>query len=236
MPNKIYHHISYLWQGWQLLKSPALRPFLLIPILINVLLYSIAFIMGYLYLDSWVMKLIPDWISWLHWLIYPLFFVSFCVLGFFTFTIVANIIAAPFYAQLAAKTLVVIHAAVDDNTPQHSLFKIWQAELSRTRYILTRTLLVLLLFVIPAVNLAAPFVWLLFSAWCIALEYFAFPLENKGILFGEQKKQLQTMKWSALIFGSFVMFGLSIPVLNIVIAPVAVIAATLCIHAETAQN
>jgi CysZ protein len=75
-----------------------------------------------------------------------------------------------------------------------------------------------MLFVIPAVNLAAPFVWLLFNAWCIALEYFAFPLENKGILFDEQKKQLQTMKWSALTFGGIVMFGLSLPVLNIVIA------------------
>ena len=42
--------------------------------------------------------------------------------------------------------------------------------------------------------LAAPIVWLLFSAWCVALEYFAFPLENQGVLFPQQKEQLKPNK------------------------------------------
>jgi hypothetical protein len=44
-------------------KTPALRPFVLLPVSLKMLLYSIAFIMGYLYLDSWVIKLTPDGLS-----------------------------------------------------------------------------------------------------------------------------------------------------------------------------
>ena len=92
---------------------------------------------------------------------------------------------------------------------------------------------ILLLFIIPVINIAAPIVWLLFSAWCVALEYFAFPLENQGVLFPQQKEQLKTMKISALSFGGFVTLGLSIPLINIIVAPVAIIAATLYTHGHT---
>jgi CysZ protein len=41
------------------------------------------------------------------------------------------------------------------------------------------------------------------------------------------------MKISALSFGGFVTLGLSIPLINIIVAPVAIIAATLYTHAHT---
>jgi CysZ protein len=144
----------------------------------------------------------------------------------------ANVIAAPFYAKLAAKTLIVINASILV-THEPNLREIWQAEFKRLSYVLSRTLPILLLFIIPVINIAAPIVWLLFSAWCVALEYFAFPLENQGVLFSQQKEQLKTMKISALSFGGFVTLGLSIPLINIIVAPVAIIAATLYTHAHT---
>lgn len=108
----------------------------------------------------------------------------------FTFSLLANLIAAPFYAKLAAKTLVVINAP-QLLTIELSAIQIWRAELNRLRYSLTHTLPLLVLFVIPVVNLIAPLLWLGFSAWCVALEYFAFPLENRGILFPNQKELLK---------------------------------------------
>jgi CysZ protein len=223
---------GYLWKALQLLKAPALRPFLLIPFLINIILYTIAFIVGYVYLDQWITQTIPTGLSWLRWFIYPLFFVSFCTVGVFSFTLLANVIAAPFYAKLASKTLTLINAPVLA-THEPTLREIWQAEFNRLSYVLMRTLPLLLLFVIPVVNIAAPIVWFLFSAWCVALEYFAFPLENQGILFPQQKEQLKTMKLNALSFGSFVTLGLAIPFINIIVAPVAIIAATLYTQAHT---
>jgi CysZ protein len=226
---------SYLWQGLKLLTTPALRPFILMPLAINLILYGVALVLGFLYLNNLVEHMIPLWLFWLKWLIYPLFFTSFCVIGFFTFSLLANLIAAPFYAKLAAKTLVVINAPTLA-TYEPSALQVWQAELKRLGYSLTRTLPLLLLFLIPVVNLIAPILWLLFSAWCVALEYFAFPQENRGVLFPQQKEQLKKMRFSALSFGGLVTLGLSIPLINIVIAPVAVIAATLYSQARTIQN
>ena len=227
--------VSHLWQGLKLLTTPALRPFILMPLAINLILYSVALVLGFLYLDNLVEQMIPLWLFWLKWLIYPLFFTSFCVIGFFTFSLLANLIAAPFYAKLAAKTLVVINAPTLA-TYEPSALQVWQAELKRLSYSLTRTLPLLLLFLIPVVNLIAPILWLLFSAWCVALEYFAFPQENRGVLFPQQKEQLKKMRFSALSFGGLVTLGLSIPLINIVMAPVAVIAATLYSQARTIQN
>ena len=227
--------IPYFWKSLKLLTNPVLRPFLLIPLLINVVLYSMALFFGYWYLDHWVAQIITTWLHFLTWLIYPVFVVSFCLVGFFTFSLLANLIAAPFYAKLAAKTLVVINAP-QLLTIEQSAIQIWRAELNRLRYSLTHTLPLLVLFVIPVVNLIAPLLWFGFSAWCVALEYFAFPLENRGILFPNQKELLKKMRFSALSFGGLVALGQSLPVINIVVAPIAIIAATLYIEDNAPQN
>lgn len=215
----------------KLLTTPALRPFVLMPLLINFVLYSVALVLGYFYLNHVIAQLIPDSLHWLTWLIYPLFFVSFCVMGFFTFSMLANLIAAPFYAKLAAKTLVVIDAP-ELSIVEPSVFQVWSAEFQRLRYSLTRMLPLLILFLIPIVNVIAPLIWLLFSAWGVAVEYFGYPLENRGILFPQQKQQLKTMRFDALIFGGIVILGQALPIFNVLISPMAVITATLRVKHE----
>lgn len=226
---------SSLFQGFKLLTKPELRPFVLMPILINVILYSVALMLGYFYLNHFVTQMIPDGLHWLTWLIYPLFFISFCVIGFFTFSLLANLIAAPFYAKLAAKTLVVIGAPVLA-CEEPSVKDVWLAELQRLRYSLTHTFPLLILFVIPMVNLIAPVLWFGFSAWCVALEFFGYAQENRGVLFEQQQTDLKSIKWHALSFGGLVSVGQSLPILNIVIAPAAVIAATLHLHNATSES
>jgi CysZ protein len=218
--------LSDFYSGFKLLKTPELRPFVLMPLLINFVFYSVAIVLGYFYLNHVIAQLIPDSLHWLTWLIYPLFFVSFCVMGFFSFSMLANLIAAPFYAKLAAKTLIVIDAPTL-TVVQPSALQVWKAELQRLRYSLTRTLPLLILFVIPVVNVIAPLIWLVFSAWCVAVEYFGYPLENQGVLFPEQKQQLKTMRFDAVLFGGIVILGQSLPIFNVLISPTAVIAATL---------
>ncbi|KAF3982072.1 MAG: sulfate transporter CysZ [Methylococcales symbiont of Hymedesmia sp. n. MRB-2018] len=216
---------SCLIQGVKLLSSPQLRKYLLIPVLINLVLYSIAFTLAYLYLSDLIDQIIPRWLSWLEWLIWPIFFISFSVIGFFSFTIFANIIASPFYSQLSVKTWELI-SAQQSSVKEQAVRQVILAEIKRVAYLLSRMLPLLILFIIPLINLIAPLLWGLFGAWGIALEFMAYPLENQGLLFEQQKQQARSQRWAMLSFGGIVMLGLSIPVINLIVAPVAVIAAT----------
>ncbi len=218
--------LGYFFKGLKLLGSPQLRTFLIIPVLINLVLYSVALVLGYIYIEELIARFIPSWLEWLSWILWPLFFISFFIAGFFTFTVLANMLAAPFYGKLAAKTLAVIKGQSGAIVEQ-PLAKVMAAEFKRAAYLATRALPLLLLFVIPGINIIAPFLWALFGAWGMALEYMAYPLENEGLLFSEQKQLLKSLRLGALSFGGITMLGLTLPLLNIVVAPAAVIGATI---------
>jgi CysZ protein len=212
-----------------MLLSPGLRGFLIIPLLINVLLYGIALTLGYYYMTDVINHFIPDWLHWLRWLLWPLFFACFFIVGFFTFTVMANLIAAPFYEKLAAKTLELISGQASTSAEQ-SLGKIMLAALHRLFYFAVRALGLVILSLIPGINILAPFLWAWFGAWSMALEYLAYPLENEGVLFDEQKRLAKEIRFGALSFGGLTMLGLTLPVVNIVIAPAAVIGATVYVY------
>ena len=220
---------GYLFQGFKLLGSAGLRPFILIPILINLVLYSAVLLLGYYYVAGLINQFIPGWLQWLRWLLWPLFFISFFIIGFFTFTLLANLLAAPFYGRLSAKTLAIVTnqaVAITDQPIAQVMF----AEMKRAGYFATRALPLLILSVIPGINVLAPVLWAIFGAWGMALEYMAYPLENRGLLFSEQKQLIHSIRTGALSFGGLAAIGLSIPLLNIIVAPAAVIGATIYLN------
>lgn len=219
-------------QGLKQASRPPLRSYLLLPIAINLVLYSTAFVVGYIYLTDLITLIVPDWlnaIKWLQWLIYLLFFISFAVIGFFIATLLANIIAAPFYSLLAVKTWTLIAGNI---TPIKSpaIKQVIYSEINRIGYLVSRMLPLLVLFFIPVINLIAPLLWLLFGAWCMGLEFMAYPLENQNILFAQQRKQAKSQKWAVLSFGGFIMLGMSIPLINLIVAPITVIGTTIYSH------
>ena len=148
----------------------------------------------------------------------------------FTFTLLANLFAAPFYGKLSAKTLLILNDRADAEVADLAMIKSLLSELKRLIYLVIRALPILFLFIIPGLNLIAPFLWLLYSAWSMVLEYMAYPLENKGLLFPEQRKLVKSFRLGALCFGGLVIFGLTIPLINILIPPAAVIGATIYLH------
>lgn len=224
-------------KGIAWLGKSSLRKFLFVPILINLILYTVAFILGYLYLPDFIAQLIPAWLHWLSWLIKPLFFICFVVAGFFSFTILANLIASPFYGKLSARTLeLLIHMKQtnqtneDEEADADSTEPTWQhvmlGELHRIGYLLKWLLALVIISLIPVLNLISPVLWAIFGAWGCALEFFAYPLENKKLLFPAQKEFVSGVRLGALSFGSVVLVGLSLPFFNLLVAPAAVIAAT----------
>jgi len=218
--------VSFLFKGLKLVVSPGLRKFIIIPMLINVVLYSAALTLSYFYISDLINQFIPGWLHWLSWILWPLFFISFFIVGFFTFTVLANMLAAPFYGKLSAKTLAMVSGQALAVAEQ-PLPKVISAELKRIGYLGTRALPLLVLSIIPGINVIAPFLWALFGAWGMALEYLAYPLENQGVLFSEQRDLIKSIKLGALSFGGLAVLGLAVPVLNVIIAPAAVIGATL---------
>ena len=96
----------FLLGGFSLINQPGVRRFAYIPILINTLLFSAAIWFGVSQFDYWMTALSPAWLpGWLEtalmWILWPLFAVLIIIVVFFTFTILANIVAAPFNGLLA---------------------------------------------------------------------------------------------------------------------------------------
>lgn len=227
--NNPLYALRCLWQGLMLLPQPTLRRFVLIPLAINFLLYAGAFALASYYFANFLAWLIPSWLDWLEWLLWPLFGLAFILITFFSFTLVANLLASPFYDKLAERTEELL-TGVAPQPPETSLTRAVMremgAELRRLWYFVTRAIPLAIVSVIPGLNLAAPFLWLLFNAWFMGLEYTAYPLANHDILFPEQRRLLARARLGNLTLGGVVLFGIGVPLLNILVPPAAVIAAT----------
>lgn len=222
--------VSCLMQATKLASETQLRAFLIVPLIINTVLYSLAFVIGYHSVSALIHEFVPDWLSWLNWLLWPIFFVSFLIVGFFTFTLLSNLIAAPFYSRLSAKTLQVLNGDNPNTASEQAWQKVIAAELKRSAYLLVRILPLILLFFIPVLNLIAPLAWAIFAAWGLAMEFLAYPLEEHGLLFSEQKQFLQKHRLSAFCLGAIIAVGMTLPLINFFICQIAVIAASIFVH------
>ncbi len=228
-----------LLRGLKRLWQPDLRHFVWGPLLVNLGLYIIGIWFGVHYFSAVLDWLMPTWLEWLRWLLWPLFAALLAGVAFFSFTVVANLIASPFYGPLALKVQRQLGLSLPDETGEGrvaTLFADIASECGRFAYFASRALPLMLLSVIPGVNLAAPFLWLLFGAWSLSLEYMAYPSENLGIRFPQQRELAWANKMESLGFGAAILLGLALPVVNILIPPAAVVGATLYLSGRRKIN
>lgn len=71
-----------------------------------------------------------------------------------------------------------------------------------------------------------PILWMIFTAWMLALEYTSFPMGNHGLLFSQQRDRLRKKRLTVLGFGGATLLMTLIPVVNFLAMPVAVAGAT----------
>ncbi|HYE37330.1 sulfate transporter CysZ [Methylocaldum sp.] len=228
--NNLHFSAACLLRGLRLLARPGLRHLVWIPLLINLVLYGIALAGGIHYFSVFMNWLVPAWLDFLRWLLWPIFGLSFLLIMYFTFTVLANLIGAPFYGRLAESTIVLMKGRpepVSEGSFSKALISGSLSEAKRLMYFLARAIPLLILFLIPGLNLIAPLLWLAFSAWFLALEYMAYPLEAQGFEFDEQRRIAKRLPFGVVGFGGLVTLGLTVPVLNVLIPPAAVIGATL---------
>lgn len=230
--NNPFYTARCLGQGLRLLTRPELRHFVWMPLLINFVLFALGLWAVRHYFDAVIAYFLPDWLSWLGGFIWPLVAGSFVMLTLFSFTLLANIIGAPFYGILAEKVALLLGLPATPEVQEPWLHAVWrslQAEAARLRYYLMRALPILLLFLIPGVNVVASVVWLAFNGWFLALEYTSYPLERYGCGFAEQRRLLGKARIMVSGFGVLVALGLAVPLLNVLMPPAAVAGAVVYI-------
>ena len=225
--------MHYLLQGLRLIRQPGLRAYVIVPVLVSVLCFGGAIFGLFYWLDSLLGPLLgklPAWLDWLRYLLWPLFALTCVLVVFYGFSILTNLLAAPFNGMLAEAVEQHLtgqpidtggwRALVRDIAP--SLF----SELRKLLYLVLRALPLGLLFLIPGINVAAPFLWALFSAWMLAIEYLDYPLANHSLHFAAQRKLLRGNRLLAYGFGGSTLLLTMIPVLNFIAMPAAVAGAT----------
>jgi len=225
----------YLLKGFQLIRQPGIRQFVVIPLLINTMIFATVsfFLFGWFggFIDQLMLSL-PEWLQWLEWLMWPLIAAAMLLLIYFTFTIVANFISAPFNGILSESVEAhVTGAQRTDDSPWHTaitgIIPALKEEVRKLVYSVTRSLPFLILFLIPVLNIVASPLWLLFGAWMLAIQYSDYPMANHKIEFKDQRELLKQKRFLAFGFGGAVFVGLMIPVINFFVLPCAVAGATL---------
>jgi len=95
---------GYLREGIGLIRQSGLRRYVAVPLLVSTLVFSAAIYFGIHWLGvllDWLLGYLPGWLNWLRYLLWPLFALTGVLVVFYTFSIITNLIAAPFNGLLA---------------------------------------------------------------------------------------------------------------------------------------
>jgi CysZ protein len=232
----MFKGITYFLSGLGLIFKPKIRRFVFIPLFINVLIFSLLIYYGWQQYQQWITGLIaqlPTWLAWLEIILIPLFVIASLVVVFFTFSIVANFVSSPFNALLAeaVENRLTGEALPTSGSWQEmikTLPSVLMTEIHKLLYYLRWVILLLLLGFIPVINLLTPFLWLVFGAWMLVLQYMDYPMGNHGIKLKQQRELLSSRIWLSLSFGGVVLIAMLIPFFNLLIMPAAIAGATQC--------
>jgi CysZ protein len=233
--NNAFNGLNYLTRGAELIVKPQLRWFVLVPLMINLVLFFIAtsfLIQQFGVAMEWLLDWLPGWLEFLAWIAWVIFAGLVLLIYGYSFSLITNLLAAPFYGILAEKTELLVRgegpapeslSSMIPRTIRRELIKLW--------YFITRglaiALVMLVLSFIPLVNVLVPLIGFIWGAWSMAIQYTDYPADNHQLAFTESRARLGQQKYSSLSLGSLVMLGTMIPIANIFVMPIAVVASTL---------
>ncbi|KAB7628454.1 sulfate transporter CysZ [Alkalilimnicola sp. S0819] len=246
---------SYIPRAFGQLLRPGTRRYVLLPILVNVLVFIGLFWLAADQFAALLAAWLPDpsaysgegaWngfmrglLSILAWLFWPIFVLAAGILMFYSFTVVANLLGSPFNGMLAARLERELSGGRQPPELPGQGIALEAAvsvatELRKLAYfaLLALPLLALsaVLFFVPVVNLLIPFLWAAYGGWVMALEYMDYPMANHGYRFAEERALLRRRRGLAFGFGLGLLAMTLVPVLNLLAMPTGVIAATWLWH------
>ena len=244
MNGNISKGAGYFLRGVQLLRHPRLRPFILIPLVVNVLIFGALIGYSVHWINATLADIIgwlPGWLTWLTWLIWPMVVISLGLITGYLFTAVALLIASPFNGLLAEKVeeIVTGQEVRGPETIAQAFMLFPRAiarELGKLAYYLPLVLVVLIVSWIPPFSLIAPALWFLFGAWMMAVQYVDYPMDNHMTSFADLKEALRERRLSSLGFGGVVALVSGVPLVNFFVVPAAVCGATIYWCEELAET
>ncbi|MFK8067497.1 MAG: sulfate transporter CysZ [Gammaproteobacteria bacterium] len=231
MSNSFFSGAKYAFSGFKLISKPRIRKYVAIPFLINLVLFSFALWFGSNWIDSMIESWLPGWLMWLEYLIWPILAIMSLVVIFSTFTLIANLVGAPFNSMLAQAVETRLSGEELINNPKLSsiakdaLVSI-NSEIGKLIFFVLRAIPIMIISFIPGINFIAPFLWFLFAAWMLVHEYMDYPMGNNGYLFKQQRPVLRKKRFTILGFGAMVTLMTMTPIVNFFAMPVAVAGAT----------
>ena len=233
MTQNLLKGAQYLLTGFNIITKPGIRLFVIIPLIVNILLFTLLFIFARHYINefnAWFTGYLPSWLAWLSVILWCLFVVSFFLIMVYTFTLIANAISAPFNGFLSEKVEMYLTGKTQDPRTLAQNIKdiprILGRQFSILIYYLPRVLALLLLFFIPVIQVFAAILWFLFHAWFMAMIYIDYPTDNHRINMITVRQWMSENRALMLGFGLSVLTATLIPILNFVTIPAAVAGAT----------
>jgi CysZ protein len=222
---------GYLFEGIRLIARPGLRRFVVVPLAINILIFSVAIYAAVRVFERQVIALesrLPGWLGWLDWILWPLFALVLLVVVFNGFALVANLIASPFNTLLAEKVeRVLTDQPIDQGdsiaTVMSQIFPTLINEARKLLYAVLLAVPFLLLLFVPVIGQA---LWFLYVAWILTVQYADYPMGNHGLKFREMRRRLGRQRGLSLGFGASATLLSMIPLVNFILMPSAVAGAT----------
>ncbi|WP_439294174.1 sulfate transporter CysZ [Lonepinella sp. BR2882] len=224
----------YFVMGWHLITQKGLRRFVVMPILLNVVLMvglSWLFISQINHIIEWVMGFLPAWLDWLSSVMFIMSLVMIVIVFYFSFTMLSGFIAAPFNGLLAEKVEKMLTGeSLADMTIMDfikDIPRMLAREWQKLVYSLPIYIVLFLLGFIPMLGQSViPVLAFAFTAWMMAIQYCDYPFDNHKISLHTMRVKLKDNRWQSLTFGGLISLCMLVPVVNLVVIPVAVCGAT----------
>ncbi len=223
--------MTFLILGIRHLFTPGLKRFVLLPILFNFLLFVGLFYLLYHYAfpySHFYINQLPSWLHFLSGLILAILAISFFLLFLSMFTVLFNLVAAPFNGLLAEKAQLLLYKT---KIPSLSLTDITirtiKRQLQFLGFFIPRFIGMIILFFVPFIHPLYPFLWFWFTAWILSIQYQDFAMDNNLVSFKAMRLKIKEKSMMSLGFGSFINLLSFIPVLNLITLPAAVIGGVL---------
>ena len=219
-----------------LCRNPRLILYILIPFLINTLVFSGAVYLGLDFFGSTVVENIPQGEAWywavLYWFLWVVAVLLTTVLVFFSFTVVGNLLASPFNVLLSERTEEALGGATNDESFSLGQFfrdagKTILMEAKKMWVFVVVMVLILPLNLLPGIgNSIYTVLAISLTLFFLCFEYVSFVMVRKRQFFREQKNYIFARKFLMLGFSCGVMAMLAIPFFQLLCIPLAVIGAT----------
>jgi len=235
MKGNVVAGAGYFFRGLGMLNTPGLRVFVVLPLAANIILFVLLGSVAYSYFQGLVStteEALPEWLTFLTWILVPLLWLLGGLLTGYTSTLLVLLVTSPFHALLAEK----VEEQVTGR-PVPALESLWAAlmevprglarEMRKFAHYLPRALVVLIVSFVPGLNTLAPLLWFLLGAWMMSLQFVDYPMDNHRLPFSEVQEACAARRLSSLSFGATVAFVSGIPLVNLIVIPAAVIGATL---------